>query len=79
MCTTDAQQARFQQRTNLLMRRIEAWHQIQDLFMPGARILRDEWTKFTSQPRSPEDLPLFLPSQIHDKTACPRKLEVIEF
>jgi len=79
MCTTDAQQARFQQRTNLLMRRIEAWHQIQDLFMPGARILRDEWTEFTSRPHSPEDLPLFLPSQIHDKTACPRKLEVIEF
>ena len=61
------------------MRRIEAWHQIQDLFMPGARILQDKWTEFTSRLHSSEDLPLFLPSQIHDKTACPRKLEVIEF
>ncbi|KIM66480.1 hypothetical protein SCLCIDRAFT_21951 [Scleroderma citrinum Foug A] len=79
MCMTDAQQARFQQRTNLLMRRIEAWYQIQDLFMPGARTLRDEWTEFTSRLHSPEDVPLFLPLQIHGKAACPRQLEVIEF
>ena len=61
------------------MRRIEAWQQVQDLFMLGACTLQDESTQVTNQPHSPEDLLLFLPSQIKGKTVCPCKLEMIEF
>ena len=45
---TDTNQIRVQQRSNILMRRIEAWKQVQDLFMPGARTLRDESTQVTN-------------------------------
>ena len=76
---TDTNQIQVQQCSNILMRRIEAWQQVQDLFMPGARTLRDESTQVTNRPHSPEDLLLFLPSQIKDKTICPHKLEMIEF
>jgi len=61
------------------MWRIEAWQQVQDLFMPGVHTLRDELTQVTNRPQPPEDLLLFLPSQINGKTVCPRKLEMIEF
>ena len=76
---TDTNQIRVQQRSNILMRRIEAWQQVQDLFMPGARTLRDESTQVTNRPHPPEDVLLFLPSQIKGKTVCPPKLEMIEF
>ena len=79
LSNTDSNQAQVQQCSNSLMRHIEAWHQIQDLFMLGVHTLRDEWTKFTNRPYSPEDVPLFLPLQIHGKAACPRRLEMIEF
>ncbi|KIM60962.1 hypothetical protein SCLCIDRAFT_26283 [Scleroderma citrinum Foug A] len=39
LCTTDTQQAWVQQRSNLLMRHIEAWQQIQVLFIPGVNNL----------------------------------------
>ncbi|KIM62429.1 hypothetical protein SCLCIDRAFT_24966 [Scleroderma citrinum Foug A] len=35
LCTTDTQQTRFQQCSNMLMWHIEAWQQIQVFFMPG--------------------------------------------
>ena len=41
--TTDTQQAQVQEHSNLLMQHIEAWQQIQVLFMPGMSTLRNEW------------------------------------
>ena len=76
---TDAQQTRFQQCTNLLMWHIEAWQQVQVFFMPGVSGLQNEWAKLTNRPYSPEDVPLFLPSQITSKAVCPCMLEMIEF
>ena len=76
---TDTNQVWVQQCSNILMRHIEAWQQVQDLFMPGIHTLRDESTQVTNQPHSLEDLLLFLPSQINGKTVCPHKLEMIKF
>ena len=61
------------------MRRIEAWQQIQVLFMPGMSTLRNEWSKLTNRPHSPEEVPLFLPSQITSEAVCPRALKMVEF
>ncbi|KIM60068.1 hypothetical protein SCLCIDRAFT_26859 [Scleroderma citrinum Foug A] len=79
LCTTDTQQARVQQRSNLLMRRIEAWQQIQVLFMPGVSTLRKEWSELTNRPHSPDNVPLFLPSQMTGKAGCPHVLNMVEF
>jgi len=76
---TDTNQVQVQQRSNILMQHIEAWQQVQDLFMPGVHTLRDESTQVTNRPHPPEDLLLFLPSQINGKTVCPCKLEMIKF
>ena len=65
-----------QQRCNALLRRIEAWQQLQVLFMPRVNALREESTR---HPYSPEDIPLLLPSQLSGKAACSRSLELIEF
>jgi len=46
--------------------------------MPGVSALRDEWTELASGPHPPEDIPLFLPSQLNGRAACPRTLEMIE-
>ena len=61
------------------MRRIEAWQQIQVLFMPGVSTLRNEWSELTNRPHSLEDVPLFLPLQITGKAACPHALKMVEF
>ena len=75
----DTQQARVQQRSNLLIRRIEAWQQVQVLFMPSISTLRSEWSESMSRPPPAEDIPLFLPSQINSRAPCPRPLNIIEF
>ncbi|KAI6156579.1 hypothetical protein BKA82DRAFT_4325506 [Pisolithus tinctorius] len=77
-CVTDMHKLRVQQRSNTLMRRIEAWQKLQVLFMPGVSALQDEWPEFASRPHSPEDIPLFLPSQVSGKVTCPPKLAMIE-
>jgi len=45
---TDTNQVQVQQCSNILMRRIEAWQQVQDLFMLGVHTLRDESTQVTN-------------------------------
>ena len=49
-CATDTQQARAQQRSNLLIRRIEAWQQVQVLFMPSVSTLRSDWSESMNRP-----------------------------
>ena len=71
-----AHNVQVQQRRNALLRRIEAWQQLQVLFMPRVNALREESTR---HPHSPEDIPLLLPSQLSGKVACSRSLELIEF
>ncbi|KAI6041640.1 hypothetical protein EDC04DRAFT_2867093 [Pisolithus marmoratus] len=75
---TDTQQARIQQRSNLLLRHIEAWQQVQVLFIPSVGNLRSG-SDSMSQPPSAEDIALFLPSQIDDRASCPCPLSMIEF
>ena len=75
---TDVQKLQLQHRSNTLLRRIEAWQNCQILFMPSVSALRDEWIELSSGPHPPEDVPLFLPSQLNGRAACPRTLEMIE-
>ena len=65
-----------QQHHNALLRYIEAWQQLQVLFMPRVNAL---WEESTRHPHSPEDIPLLLPSQLSGKAACSCSLELIEF
>ncbi|KAF8833339.1 hypothetical protein BDN67DRAFT_1017670 [Paxillus ammoniavirescens] len=77
---TDTQKAKIQQRTNALARRIEAWSQIQALFIPGVAALRDLRTQPANEKLNrPEDFTLFLPSQIKRKVTCTLNLETIKF
>lgn len=61
------------------MRRIEAWQQVQVLFMPGVSTLRSDWSESMDRPPAAESIPLFLPSQINGRAPCPQQLSMIEF
>ncbi|KAF8839151.1 hypothetical protein BDN67DRAFT_982034, partial [Paxillus ammoniavirescens] len=77
---TDLQKTKIQQRSNGLLRRLEAWAKIQTLFIPGVAALRDAVTETTgNNPPTPEDFALHLPSQICHKVACSPELEEIEW
>lgn len=78
-CATDTQQARAQQRSNLLIRRIEAWQQVQVLFMPGISTLWSDWSESMNRPPPAADIPLFLPSQVKGRASCPHLFDMIKF
>lgn len=75
----DTQQARTQHHSNLLTWHIEAWQQVQVLFMPGISTLRSDWSELMDLPPSMEDIPLFLLSHINGRVLSPHPLNVIEF
>ncbi|KAF8138624.1 hypothetical protein EV363DRAFT_1394065 [Boletus edulis] len=81
---TDRQKSQLQQRTNLLMRRIEAWTKIQTLFIPGVAGLREvvqgtRTTRPSDQLQRPQDFPLLLPSSILRRVSYDRTLEEFEW
>ena len=78
-CTTDTQQAHVQQHSNLLIQCIEAWQQVQVLFMPSIITLQSDWSESMNRPPPTEDIPLFLPSQTNSRAPCPRPLNMIKF
>ena len=79
---TALQQAKIQERTNALRKRITAWFEIQMLYIPGTTLLRVE-EQHTRNGRSPEvhiyNVKLWLPSAIARRTACDRSLQEVEW
>jgi len=79
---TALQQAKIQERTTALRKRITAWFEIQTLYIPGTTLLRAE-EQYTQNRRSLEveiyDVKLWLPSAIARRTACDRSLQEIEW
>ncbi|KIJ10189.1 hypothetical protein PAXINDRAFT_164291 [Paxillus involutus ATCC 200175] len=77
---TDMQKSRVQQRSNGLMCRLEAWSNIQTLFIPGVSNLRNSATPITAGKLPlPEDFALHLPSQLCRSVACPLQLGQIKW
>lgn len=61
---TTLQAAELQDKRNSLRRRIDAWREVQDIYMPGARTVREASTSTssTTSPQHPEMIKLVLPS-----------------
>ncbi|KAF6750496.1 hypothetical protein DFP72DRAFT_991595 [Ephemerocybe angulata] len=73
----DRELTRVQLRSNALIRRIEAWYGILQLYIPGTILLCQKATGPKSVP--PYELQVWLPSQIGTKTPVDPKLVEIEF
>ncbi|KAF8879940.1 hypothetical protein BD779DRAFT_1676153 [Infundibulicybe gibba] len=63
---TDLQQAKIQESRNRLRRRIDAWREIQQLYLPGVINLRAQSNSQATSNKPPEAWDLFLPSEILD-------------
>ncbi|KAG1759135.1 hypothetical protein EDD22DRAFT_981161 [Suillus occidentalis] len=74
---TNEQQANILARRNSLQRRIDAWTEIQLLYMPSVSQLRATGPKPNSA--RPEDFQLLLPSDFCDLTSCDPKLLEMEW
>ncbi|KAF5340049.1 hypothetical protein D9611_012394 [Ephemerocybe angulata] len=73
----DRELTRVQLRSNTIVRKVEAWYQILQLYIPATVILRQQATGSTSI--KPYDLTLWLPSQIGRKGPIDRRLVEIEY
>ncbi|KAI6119520.1 hypothetical protein EDD16DRAFT_1692604 [Pisolithus croceorrhizus] len=77
---TDAQKAKMQQRSNALTHHIEVWMKMHALYVPGSATLRDlYYSEGSRKAGAPEDILLYLPSQVNHKFSCAHNLESIEF
>ncbi|KIK33966.1 hypothetical protein CY34DRAFT_98770, partial [Suillus luteus UH-Slu-Lm8-n1] len=77
---TDNQKAKLQMRSNALQRKLDAWVQVQVLYMPAVAPLRIRIQRDSSpQDELPEDFILFLPSQLNPTTPCDLSLCQIEW
>jgi hypothetical protein len=80
--STDAQNTKLQVRSNTLRRRINAWTEVQQLYIPGVCILRVRAERDRPDGEGPErteSMPLWLPSAIGKKTVCDRRLREMEW
>ncbi|KAF6741966.1 hypothetical protein DFP72DRAFT_994725 [Ephemerocybe angulata] len=73
----DRELTRIQLRSNTLIRRVDAWYQALQLYIPSTLLLRQNATGSKTIP--PYDLPLWLPSQIGKQVPVDRRLTEIEF
>ncbi|KAG2032819.1 hypothetical protein BDR03DRAFT_802062, partial [Suillus americanus] len=68
---TDNQKGKIQMRSNVLQHKLDAWVQVQTLYMPAVASLRLHAQHDDSpQDEVPEDIILFLPSQLDATTPC---------
>lgn len=73
-------QAKVIERSNALRRRIEAWFDIQKLYMPSVAALRARYDrKGGGTPCAVQNMDLFLPSQIYGLATCEVRLLRHEF
>lgn len=72
----DRQISRTTFRTNALVRKVETWYRLLQLYMPGTAILR---SKDMGKARSAFDLPLYLPSSSATRITVDPRLSEIEY
>ncbi|KAF6746394.1 hypothetical protein DFP72DRAFT_823183 [Ephemerocybe angulata] len=73
----DRELTRLQLRSNALIRKVEAWYEILQLYIPASVVLRKQGsTEVTVQPYK---LSLWLPSEIGGRAICDRRLIEIEY
>ncbi|KAF6755728.1 hypothetical protein DFP72DRAFT_990059 [Ephemerocybe angulata] len=73
----DRELTRLQLRSNALIRKIESWYEILQLYIPSSVILRKQQSAQVSV--QPYNLPLWLPSEIGSRAICDRRLIEIEY
>ncbi|KAF8137103.1 hypothetical protein EV363DRAFT_1156356 [Boletus edulis] len=76
---TDQQKAKLLQRSNGLLRRIEAWTNVQTLYIPSVASLRVKAALNSEQVQRPESFRLWLPSALRRQVPCDVNLEEIEW
>jgi hypothetical protein len=74
----DHQVIRFQVRSNILQRKINAWKHKQQTYIPRVTVLHCLWLE-KAQPCPPYEVPLWLPSQISTKVVFDLQLAQIEW
>ncbi|KAJ3500512.1 hypothetical protein NMY22_g19238 [Coprinellus aureogranulatus] len=72
----DRQLSRTQFRSNTLVRKVETWYRLLQLYIPGTALLRQ---RDATVHVNSFDLPLWLPSQIGQQVSFDRRLGEIEF
>ncbi|TEB10416.1 hypothetical protein FA13DRAFT_1653193 [Coprinellus micaceus] len=72
----DRQLSRTQFRSNTLVRKVETWYRLLQLYIPGSALLRKRDSNVSI---SPFNLPLWLPSQIGSQVAFDHRLATIEY
>lgn len=80
--STSLQRVRVAERSNSLRRKIEAWIELQTLYVPGVAALREAATNNVPD-ESPgfatQDIPLLLPSEIRRRALCDRRIQNYEW
>ncbi|KIK77166.1 hypothetical protein PAXRUDRAFT_393130 [Paxillus rubicundulus Ve08.2h10] len=76
---TDQQKARMQERTNALVRHIEAWANVQVIYIPGVASIRARSLVNFKSALRPQDFNLWLPSALQRQVPCDTRLEEIEW
>lgn len=74
----DRQLSRTQFRTNTLVRKIDSWYKMLQIYIPSTIVLRQR-NMAGAISMSPFDLPLWLPSQIGTRAPFDKRLGEIEF
>lgn len=78
--STDLQHAKVLERSNALLRKIQAWITIQQLYIPAIATLRARVDKAGGgKPVAPQDMKLYLPSELPAYVLCPRTFVEYEF
>ncbi|RPD55780.1 hypothetical protein L227DRAFT_588422 [Lentinus tigrinus ALCF2SS1-6] len=76
---TDIQRARALEHQNALHRRVDAWSEIQQLYMPGVAIQRERLLTANDTAALPYNIPLLLPSAILTTVPCLPALMELEW
>ncbi|KAI0693247.1 hypothetical protein C8T65DRAFT_699285 [Cerioporus squamosus] len=79
MHATDLQRAKLQERQNVLRRRIDAWMEIQQLYMPGISTYRVRLMSLVEECYMPHNIPLLLPSAAASLLPCDPSLLLQEW
>ncbi|KAJ3531990.1 hypothetical protein NMY22_g7930 [Coprinellus aureogranulatus] len=74
----DRELTRVQLKSNAVVRKVDAWYQVLQIYIPSTVRLREE-SATSAKTVKPYDLPLWLPSQIGRRAVCPPELAMIEF